>query len=243
MKILFPIAILVMGFSGLVAQIVLLRELLIVFSGNELCIGIILANSLILEAFGSYYTGRRVETSENRLESFTLLTILFSLSLFVAILVIRIMKRMMGITIGESVGFFPMLYSSFLILMPMSILHGALFTYGCQIYSMFSKKRASSTGTVYAYETIGTIIGGIICTYLLIPRFNSFQAASWLALVNFMTCLVLFAPYRKMGGYRRTILATVGISILFSGYFLFSGWVDKLHDHSIRWQWKNQNKP
>ena len=241
MKILFPIAILVMGFSGLVAQIVLLRELLIVFSGNELCIGIILANSLILEAFGSYYIGKRAETSKNSLESFTLLTIFFSLSLLVAILVIRIMKRMMGISIGESVGFIPMVYASFLILMPVSIIHGALFTYSCRIYSMFSDQSAAGTGKVYAYETIGTIIGGIICTYLLIPRFTSFQTASWLALVNFITCLALFAPYRKMGGYRRTVLAAVGITIVGFGYFLFSGLVDKLHNYSITWQWKNQN--
>ncbi|NIT41207.1 MAG: hypothetical protein GTN46_06775, partial [Gammaproteobacteria bacterium] len=43
MKNRICIAILAMGFSGLVAEILLLRELLIVFSGNELCIGIILA--------------------------------------------------------------------------------------------------------------------------------------------------------------------------------------------------------
>ena len=49
------IAILVMGFSGLVAEILLLRELLIVFSGNELSIGVILANWLILEALGCFF--------------------------------------------------------------------------------------------------------------------------------------------------------------------------------------------
>ena len=54
MKNRIRIAVVVMGFSGLVAEILLLRELLIVFSGNELSIGIILANWLILEAFGSY---------------------------------------------------------------------------------------------------------------------------------------------------------------------------------------------
>jgi len=55
----FSVAILAKGFSGLVAQILLLRELLIVFSGNELSIGIILANWLILGAIGSYLVGRR----------------------------------------------------------------------------------------------------------------------------------------------------------------------------------------
>jgi spermidine synthase len=38
------IAVIVMGLSGLIAEIFLLRELLIVFSGNELSIGVILAN-------------------------------------------------------------------------------------------------------------------------------------------------------------------------------------------------------
>ena len=241
MRLLFPIAVIVMGFSGLVAQIILLRELLIVFSGNELCIGIILANSLILEAFGSYYLGRRAEASKHRLESFTLLTIFFCLSLLIAIVIIRVLKRMMGISIGESIGFLPMFYSSFLVLMPVSILHGALFTYCCQIYSMIASRRASPTGTVYVYETIGSIIGGVLCAYLLIPRFTSFQAAAYLTLVNLVVCLVLLVPSWNMGRYRQTVLAGVALLIVCSGYFIAAGQVDKLHDYSITWQWKNQN--
>ena len=67
-----------MGFSGLAAEILLLRELLIVFSGNELCIGIILANWLILEAFGCIFLGRIAEKSKHTLEIFSVITILFS---------------------------------------------------------------------------------------------------------------------------------------------------------------------
>ena len=241
MKILFLIAVVVMGFSGLVAQIVLLRELLIVFSGNELCIGIILANSLILEAFGSFYLGKRAETSKNKLESFTLLTLLFCISLFVSILLIRILRRMLGISIGESIGFIPILYSSFLILMPVSILHGALFTYCCRIYSIFSDRGASSVGKVYVYETVGTIIGGIVCAYLLIPYFDSFQAASWLALLNLLICLALLFPYRNSGRYQRAILAVSAIGVVFTGSFIVGGQASRLHDHSISWQWKNQD--
>ena len=169
MKKRIVIAILTLGFSGLVAEILLLRELLIVFSGNELCIGIILANWLILEAFGSYVLGRRAERSKYRLEAFALITILFSLSLPIAIYLTRILKGVMGISIGESIGFLPMLYSSFLVLSAVSILHGALFTYSCRIYSLFSSPSASSVGRVYVYETVGTIFGGIACTYLLVP--------------------------------------------------------------------------
>ena len=44
MGIHFVAVILIVGISGIVAQVLLLRELLVSFYGNELIIGIILAN-------------------------------------------------------------------------------------------------------------------------------------------------------------------------------------------------------
>jgi spermidine synthase len=241
MKKQFSVAILVKGFSGLVAQILLLRELLIVFSGNELSIGIILANWLILGAFGSYVLGRRAERSKYHLEAFTVITIVFSLSLLVAIYLARILKGVMGISIGESIGFLPMLVSSFLVLSAVSLLQGALFTYSCRIYSLLSGPGASSVGRVYVYETVGTIIGGIACTYFLIPYVNSFQAVTGLALLNFVVCLFLLAPSWKKGLFQKTVVAVLSVLVLLSGYSLFAGQVDKLHQHSIKAQWKKQN--
>jgi spermidine synthase len=241
MKKYFSVTILVKGFSGLVAQIFLLREFLIVFSGNELSIGIVLANWLILGAFGSYVVGRRVEGSKYTLEIFTVITILFSLSLFIAIYLTRILKVAMGISIGESIGFLPMLFSSLLILSAVSILQGALFTYSCRIYSQFSSPGAASVGRVYVYETVGTIIGGIACTYLLIPYLNSFQAVTGLALLNFIVCLFLLGPSWKKGLFQKIVLAALGVLILFTGYSLSFGQADKLHFLSIKAQWKEQN--
>ena len=110
-------AVVIMGFSGLTAQILLLREFLIVFSGNEFSIGIILANWLILEALGAFYLGRMVEKVNNKLQVFALLTLLFSISLIIAVYLIRILKGMIDVSVGESLGLLPMVYSSFLILL------------------------------------------------------------------------------------------------------------------------------
>ena len=241
MRIRISAAILVKGFSGLVAQILLLRELLIVFSGNELSIGIILANWLILGAFGSYVLGRRAERTETGLEAFAALTILFSVALLAAIYLTRILKGAMGISIGESVGFLPMLFSSFVVLSAVCILQGALFTYSCRIYAQFSDPGASSVGRVYVYETVGTIIGGVACTYLLIPYFNSFEAGTGVALLNLVACLVLLAPSWRAGRPQQAVLAVLTGLTLFSGYLLFTGQTDKLHQHSIDAQWKGQN--
>ena len=223
----------------MVAQILLLREFLIVFSGNEFSIGIILANWLILEAFGAYFLGRKVKKVKNKLEAFTLLTLLFSISLIVTIYLIRTLKGMMGVSIGESIGFFPMLYSSLLLLAPVSILHGALFTYSCHIYSMFSGQDASSAGRVYAYETAGMVIGGIACTYLVIPYLDTFQAVSGLALLNAVVCLAILAPQWKTGRYQKTALMIT--SIITFLLLVLTSQAHKLHANSITAQWKNQD--
>ena len=235
------IAIIVMGFSGLAVEILLLRELLIVCSGNELCIGIILANWLILEAFGCFFPGRLVEKSKNTLEIFTLITILFSLSILIAVFLIRSLKSVLGVSVGESIGLLPVFYSSFLVLLPVSILHGALFTFSCRIYSIFSGQNASAAGRVYVYETVGTIIGGIVCTYLFIPYLNAFEAALGLALLNSIVGLALLAPYWKTGLFQKALLVILSVLVLSSGYLVFSGQADKLHHYSIQAQWKNLN--
>jgi len=239
MKKRLCIAILVMGFSGLVAEILLIREFLIIFSGNEFSIGVILANWLILEAMGSFYLGRIVETIKNKLETFTLFTLLFSLCLIIAIYLIRVLKGMIGVSIGESIGFLPMFLSSFLILLPVSVLHGALFTFSAHIYAMFSDQDASSTGKVYAYETVGMVIGGIACTYLVIPYLDAFQASSGLAVLNSIACLALLAPHWKTGRYQKiTLTITCVINVLF---LVLTGQAHKLHTYSISEQWKNLN--
>ena len=55
----FSVPLIVLGLSGMIAQIVLLRELLVTYYGNELTIGIILANWLVLEAAGRVRFGFR----------------------------------------------------------------------------------------------------------------------------------------------------------------------------------------
>jgi spermidine synthase len=239
MKRRIRLAVITMGFSGLVAEILLLREFLIVFSGNEFSIGMILANWLILEAFGSFYLGRLVEKSKNALETYTLITLLFCISLLISIYLIRILKGIIGVSIGESIGFLPMFFASFFLLLPVSVLHGALFTFSCHIYAMFSDKDVSSAGRVYAYETVGTVMGGIACTYLIIPYLDTFQASSGMAVLNSGICLAILAPQWKGGRSKKIVLVLTSILTLL--FLVLTSQAKGLHTCSITAQWKNQD--
>lgn len=220
-----------MGLSGIVSQMLLLRELLIVFSGNEMSIGVILANWLVMEAIGCLFLGRLAE-ARRKIENFTLITTAFSLSLLAVIFLTRILKNILGVSIGESIGFLPMLFSSLLILLPVSLTHGALFTFGCKIYSMLSPQGA--IGKVYIYETIGTMVGGLVWMYFLIPYFDAFQMALGLAILNVVVCIGMLARYST----RATVLAaTLFLGILLSLVPLGS----KIHWLSVRMQWRDLN--
>ncbi|UCD55285.1 MAG: spermine synthase [Candidatus Omnitrophota bacterium] len=233
MKKRIVFGILITGLSGIIAQILILRELLITFYGNELTIGIILANWLILEAVGAFFLGKGIERFKKKLEAFVALIIIFSVSFPIAIYLTRIIKEVMGIIPGEGVGLIPIFISSFFILLPVSISHGALFTFGCKIYSLYSKREpAASVGRVYIYETLGTIAGGVGLTYLLIPYFHSIETALGVSLLNIILCIYL-KPARIFSGISVILLALIGSLI-------FSGAKDKIHASSINGQWKGQ---
>jgi len=241
MKNRLALVILVTGFSGIVAQILLLRELLITFLGNELSIGIILANWLILEAFGCFFIGKRIDYIKNKIGALVGVILLFSISLPIAIYLIRLLREILGIAIGEGVGLLPILISTFFILLPVSLSHGALFTFSCEIYSKLSKSALSPVGKVYIYEILGTSVGGIVFTFLLLPFVHSFQIAIGLALINFFVCLVLVVPLWHTGKLPKLTCGILAIFLFLSGYFILGGGADKLHQLSIEGQWRGHN--
>jgi hypothetical protein len=87
------ISLLIMGLSGITAQIVLLRELLVSFLGNELTLGVILANWLILVAIGSFLIGKSVDWVERKIEIFVIFQLIFSIAFPFTIYFCRIFKN------------------------------------------------------------------------------------------------------------------------------------------------------
>jgi spermidine synthase len=238
------VSLLIMGLSGIVAQIMLLRELLVSFLGNELVLGIILANWLILEAAGAFLVGKTAEAAKRKQELYLLFQLLFSLTLPLAIYFSRVFKTMILPSPGEAVGFASIFAVSFLILLPVAVTHGALFTFGSKLYCLRVRhtgaSQASSIGWVYVLETFGSILGGLMLTFILIQRFHSFTIACAVSMINALISVALLwpKPTQRPGPLNRSlwgasILLTVSYSLL-----LFSPLADRIHLSSIRTQWR-----
>jgi spermidine synthase len=158
---MFNITIFIIGLSGIIAQVLLLRELLVGFAGNELTVGIILANWILAEAIGVFAVGKVIERARYRRAIFVTLIVLFCIFLPICVYFARTFRSHLGIPFGQSVDLNTIFIVTFLVNFPVSFFHGALFSAACKL--------KQSLGKVYAWETAGTIAGGIIFTYLLIP--------------------------------------------------------------------------
>ncbi len=234
MNLVFSAVIVIIGLSGIVAQVLLLRVLLVSFYGNELTIGIILANWVLTEALGALLMGRYIAKSRDKLNLFALLQLIFSLALPCLIYLARTFKGLLGVPFGEALGLTTIFYTSFLIMLPIGFCHGALFSAMAKIYSFYTREPEGSIGKVYAWEIAGTIIGGFVFTYIFIPFLSSFQTAFIVSLGNLLICFVFVKHINRPLRYSMAVL------IAFVLYFSLSGGVYRLQQSSIDRQWKGQ---
>jgi len=233
-------AIIITGLSGIIGQLLFIRELLIVFHGNEFSIGIVLANWLFLEGVGALLISRtKIFKNKNTVSSvFVLLQLIFSVYLPIAVLLIRNLKAIFGIMSAETLGLLPIFYSSFLFLLPASICHGALFTLSCKLYDNGVPKTSSkSIGIAYVYETAGSIIGSLLFSILLVRYFDSFYIVLGVMVLNVLMVMLLQWGYKSL--FSR-VLNGIAIILFISGiYFIFK--TDTIRQFSISRQFASKN--
>jgi spermidine synthase len=179
------LGLILIGLTSIVAQIVLMRELIVVFYGNELSLGITLASWLFWVAIGSWGIGRFfVERIRYRLVYFALGELLLALFLPLSIFAASAIPLILKASPGEIIGLFPMIYSSLGILAPICLLSGFLFVLGCRIYSPKSGEGAEQIGYVYVLEAIGATSGGLLSSLVLIQVLPPLYIMLGISLLN-----------------------------------------------------------
>jgi spermidine synthase len=236
------------GFTAAIAQIVLLRELMVVFYGNESSLGLMLASWFFWTAAGSSLAGYLATRARQPRRLMAGIQVLIAAILPCTILAVRAAKGLLQTVPGEVLGPGPMLLTSFCTLGPLCILSGALFTVGSKVYQTAADTSAGeSTGSVYLWEAVGSSGGGMLAGWLLIRYLSSLDIAWFLALLNLMAACGLAISRRPRGRQatktdrlsyhhlRRAAMAgLVGIAALLA----FSGWPRNLEAISQAHFWR-----
>ena len=126
------------GFSAVIGQIVLMRELIVVFNGNEISLGIMLATWLFWTAAGSGLSSRFALGGNNARRAVAALDCLLGVSLPPTIWALRASRSFFQTVPGELVGPAPMLFTSLACLSLFCVVSGALFVVATRMYERMS---------------------------------------------------------------------------------------------------------
>lgn len=165
----------ILGLTSMIGQIIIIRELIVIFYGNELSLGIILATWLFWVSVGSAILGRfidRLKAKEKLLSNVQLLT---SIVLPLSIFLIRNIKSILNIPAGRIIAFIPMFGASFVSLSIIGIMLGFTFTLISRLAAEKTKSAPAATGNIYLLEGLGASIGGLAYSFFLIKALSPFQ--------------------------------------------------------------------
>ncbi|MHB8091126.1 MAG: spermine/spermidine synthase domain-containing protein [Syntrophales bacterium] len=200
------------GLVTLLGQIVIFRELSIVFHGVELIYPAALGGWMLFAAFGTLF--RRSWPTENRIAA---LFTLFALFLLSGIVCIRGSDFFTNNIAGFSILPFKQL-AILILLLPGGIISGLMFS---EITSIHLETRGSPEGAC-AMEAAGGIAGGFLATFGIQYGFSNLFLALFCALLSFTAALLRFQ--RKTGRYGRFIAIALALATL---PFLYKvSWLD-----------------
>ncbi|MGD0869204.1 MAG: fused MFS/spermidine synthase [Bryobacteraceae bacterium] len=248
-------ALILIGFTAAIAQIVLLRELMVVFYGNESSIGLMLGSWLFWTAAGSSLAGRLAARARQPRRLMAAIQVLIAAILPGTVLAVRAAKGFLQTVPGEVLGPGAMLLTSFSTLGPLCILSGALFTAGSQVYAATYATTArkhsrdghrsltverqvaaciEATGSVYLWEAVGASGGGVVAGLMLIRYLSSLEIAWLLAVLNLMAASGLAIAARPLR------YAAIGGLLGMAAVLTFFGWPQSLEASSQKHFWRGQ---
>ncbi len=209
-------ALTLIGFSAVIGQIVLMRELIVVFNGNEISLGIMFATWLFWTAAGSSLSSLFALGGNNARRAVAALECLLAVSLLPTIWALRASRSFFQTVPGELVGPVPMLLTSLACLSLFCVVAGSLFVVATRMYQ---QERAVSarvaTSSAYLLEAAGSAFGGLLASIVLLRFLGSFQIATVVALLNLcMAAVLLFRMSRKQLGALTAAATLFGILLL-----------------------------
>ena len=215
-RIAVPLAVAALGFSAVITQITVIREFINVFEGNEIVLGVLFALWLLITGLGAW----AARFSSGGSFSWTSLRAALYLVAFlpiVSILAIRLLRNVL-FTRGELPGISDLLAAGCVVLLPFCFLSGALLTLACAVLARESTKK-DVIGRVYAMDSVGSILGGVLFTFVLVFAFGNLTSLC----VPAAACLAAFlllAPHGVERPWRHYALGAAGLLALAAAFFL-----------------------
>ncbi|RJX25649.1 MAG: hypothetical protein C4531_16880 [Desulfurivibrio sp.] len=170
-------------------QLVLVREFLAQFQGNEFTISLIFFSWLILGGLGAWLALLAIRRRPASPVLLARLSLLLAALAAIEVLAIRTLRDIIFLH-GADVGFYPTMAAIFLLAAPYGLLNGFLVPYS--LYVLRSQEPDYAGARIYLLDNTGNIIGGALFSFVLVLWLTPLQSvfAANLPLLAAATLLV-----------------------------------------------------
>ena len=182
-------------------QLALMRELLGAFSGNEMVLGVALGLWLLLMGVGTWL-GRASEKLRNPLGALAVIQILVALLPLVQVFLLRTLRNVVFIR-GAAVGVTETVVATLVLLLPYCVTAGYALTLACSILAR--EEGPSGIGHAYVADSLGSILGGILFSFVFIRFLDHIAILVCPALLNLLLAAAL--------GHRAWRVCTVALAL------------------------------
>jgi spermidine synthase len=218
-----------LGVSCVMTQLALMRELLGAFSGNELVLGVVLGNWLLLMGLGTWL-GRTADKLRKPLAVFILLQILVALLPLAQVFLLRALRNVIFIR-GAAVGVTGTVVSAFVLLLPYCLVAGFALTLACSLLAR--AEGALGIGRVYVADSIGSIIGGALFSFVLVRFLDHASLLVYPAVLNLLVAGLL--SFRARFQLLSAIAGVLAVTVVAMAVLV------DLDEVSTAWQYSRQH--
>jgi spermidine synthase len=229
------LAITTAGFAATIAQILVLRELLVLFYGNEMSSGLIFAFWLLWTALGSGLAGRWSTRFPPRESTLGVLLALLAAMLPLIVLFIRMSRMLWSISAGELPTIGKMLMISATTTGLFCPLSGALFGVCWAFHrQLHQNHKPIQPLVIYLGESLGAAAGGLTFYYIFLPYFPAYIVVLITSGLILIISSWILRPWHLFSEKYFAGLIWLGVSLVI---LLSSVWGSTFEKASHLWQW------
>ncbi|MBD3348099.1 MAG: hypothetical protein GF400_02750, partial [Candidatus Eisenbacteria bacterium] len=244
-------ALFVAGFAALSIQVLLMRELLVAWRGNEMSLGISLSVWLASNGAGALLYAhlaplvrRFRDPSEARgpaAEPRTDLA-LGSLARFLTVLgvlaptalvIVRLTRLVLGMPAGELTGLSGLLTGALVSVAPFALLGGFFFALTVSTLAALGGGGARAVGNAYVIESAGAVAAGALMSFVFLRRLDPMSTAFLATALCSGAAMFLIAA----DGARRRHALVCGVILAAALAAVLSPLGGALDDLTVAWQW------
>lgn len=227
-----------LGAYSIAGQVYFIRELLVIFFGNELCLGIIFAGWFAGIGLGAVMGGRSSKKTDHIMTILLLSLVVFALLPFLLIPIMRMARAILQIPAGGYASIAHVAGGTLISICPFSFMVGFIFPVACRVLIGRRGQGSIEIGWVYLWESVGSLAGGLIVSLWLIPRYSPIHVFGWGAFLIFATSFLLSCRYQKVF---RAIKVLLFVLSLASSVAFMSGALNGFNEYLVVARWNTFN--